>query len=60
MAEPAYVTCGAEAASCRCVQPLGHDGSHECSPDPCNGAWKGTWEQDDFEIVRFPEARWPS
>jgi len=48
------VVCGAEAAACHCVLALGHEGPHECSPDPCDGAWTGTWDGNDFEVVRLP------
>lgn len=54
MTSPEYVTCDATAASCRCIKPIGHDGPHECSPHPCNGAWTGNYGSDDFGIVRFP------
>jgi hypothetical protein len=41
---------------CRCVLPAGHEGPHECAPDPtCGGSWLR--HPDDMPMVRV--YRWP-
>lgn len=45
------VVCGAVAAMCHCIRPVGHDGPHGCNPKVCRGQWLGDFDGDDFEIV---------
>jgi hypothetical protein len=41
---------------CHCVLPSGHEGPHECAPDPtCGGSWLR--HPDDMPMVRV--YRWP-
>jgi hypothetical protein len=44
------VLCAAEAHSCRCREPVGHESEspHLC---PCGGAWRGEYETASFEVV---------
>jgi len=63
--EPTYegrAICGADCAACTCVKPPGHveagDPLHECGR-ACTGAWTGTWEEPDWEVVRFPFPKYP-
>lgn len=51
--------CHEREATCHCVLPVGHDGPHECVPDPvCGGSW---WRHPDepgrLRIYRYPSNR---
>lgn len=46
--------CGARLYECSCEKPKDHPGAHLCS---CDGSWKGTHDNDDFEIVAMPSMR---
>jgi hypothetical protein len=50
------VICGEVAASCACALPPGHgpDTPHACGRDGCGGQWRGTIDEDDFEIIAIP------
>lgn len=52
------VVCDIRAGNCRCAKEAGHvdagDPVHGCHPDRCTGAWRGTWEDDDFIILSLP------
>ena len=49
--------CRASFAQCHCVLAGGHDGPHECVPDPiCGGSWL-QHPDDDPGMIRV--YRWP-
>lgn len=47
--------CGARAASCLCILPIGHMGAHACEP-VCEGTWYGDDRDPDqeFTVVTLP------
>jgi hypothetical protein len=49
--------CRASFARCHCELDAGHDGPHECAPDPvCGGSWLRD-DTDDPGMIRV--YRWP-
>jgi hypothetical protein len=52
--------CHATFHLCRCELPAGHDGAHECVPDPvCGGSWLRHPDDDAgmIRVFRYPGNR---
>lgn len=48
-------TCGAVASNCVCAKPKDHpEQVHACANPDCLGEWTGTYDTDDFTVVRWP------
>lgn len=60
--QEAVVLCGAKASDCSCTEPPGHEPPHRCSlPPECGGEWTGSYDSDDFQVVRLPaEGEYPA